>query len=146
MDCVTRRLAFVASATLAVLACSAPAPAADACWQRLVRDWSADAVVDGRYPVTCYREAIANLPVDLQTYSSAPTDIEAALQARILEAPAPEAAAPSKADRSTGRSVVLPVAMVAAGVVLLIGFLAVLGFFLRRSGRFEHSLDTRGRP
>ena len=145
MDDVTRRLALVASATLAVLVLSAPASAADACWQRLVRDWSADASVDGRYPVACYREAIAKLPVDLQTYSSAPTDIEAALQARILETPRP-AAAPPAASAEAGRGPGFTLAVVALGVLALVGLLAAAGVVLRRRGRLRHALDTQHRP
>ena len=144
-----RRLALVASATLALLVLSAPASAADACWQRLVRDWSADASVDGRYPVACYREAIAKLPVDLLTYSSAPTDLEAALQARILEAQPPPAAA-ARADSTkdsswTGRGLTLPLVVVVLGVIGLVGALAGAGFVLRRRARMTHALDTRPR-
>ena len=125
---VTRRLAL-----------AAPAPAADACWQRLIHDWSSDATVDGRYPVACYRDAIANLPVDLLTYSSAPTDIDAALQARILAAPRATARAAAPSGDSGG--LLLPLAVVGAGVLLLVGLLALIGA-VRRNGRLQHALDT----
>ena len=52
------------------------------CWQRLVRDWS-DGRIDGAYSVGCYRAALRKLPEDLRVYSSAPDDIQAALQRKL---------------------------------------------------------------
>ena len=71
-------LAFAASAA------SAPsASAATPCWKRLVNDWY-DGRIDRTYPISCYREAIRNLPRDVDEYSSAREDIQRALQQQIL--------------------------------------------------------------
>jgi hypothetical protein len=64
------------------------------CWQRLIADWS-DGHVDGRYPVSCYRRAIANEPTDLRIYSTLDDDLRAALRTRIATS------ATDRADRRT---------------------------------------------
>jgi hypothetical protein len=42
-------------------------------------DWYDDGHVATTYPIHCYREAIADLPEDVQSYSSAEEDISAAM-------------------------------------------------------------------
>jgi hypothetical protein len=46
-------------------------------------DWYDDGQVATTYPIHCYREAIADLPEDVQSYSSAEEDISAAMLAAI---------------------------------------------------------------
>jgi len=46
-------------------------------------DWYDDGRVATTYPIHCYREAIADLPEDVQAYSSAEEDISAAMLAAI---------------------------------------------------------------
>jgi hypothetical protein len=46
-------------------------------------DWYDDGQVATTYPIHCYREAIADLPEDVQSYSSAEDDISAAMLAAI---------------------------------------------------------------
>jgi hypothetical protein len=53
------------------------------CGQRVLDDWYADGEVATTYPIHCYREAIADLPEDVQSYSSAEEDISAAMLAAI---------------------------------------------------------------
>jgi hypothetical protein len=86
---VSSRQAFARIAVLAalltfsVLALGAgPAAAAKPCWKRLINDWY-DGRIDHAYPVKCYRDAIKNLPEDVQAYSSARDDINRALLAAI---------------------------------------------------------------
>ncbi|CAN5277711.1 hypothetical protein BH18ACT14_BH18ACT14_07190 [soil metagenome] len=45
----------------------------------MLNDWYDDGVVATTYPIHCYREAIADLPEDVQSYSSAEEDISAAM-------------------------------------------------------------------
>jgi len=60
---------------------TAPATAAVPCWKTLINDWF-DGHIDHIYPAACYSQAIAHLPQDVRSYSSAKDDIErAALQA-----------------------------------------------------------------
>jgi hypothetical protein len=83
---VNRRQATLALlALLACIAATAPAAATAAtqpCWKRLVNDWY-DGRIDRTYPVSCYREAIRNLPRDVDEYSSAREDIQRALAQAI---------------------------------------------------------------
>lgn len=53
------------------------------CGQRVLDDWYDDGRVATTYPIHCYREAIADLPEDVQAYSSAEEDISAAMLAAI---------------------------------------------------------------
>jgi hypothetical protein len=82
-----RLFATVVTAALVLLA-PASAEGAAACWERVLADWMVDQTVDRSYPPSCYREAIAKLPEDLRTYSSAPEEIQRALQASIARRPA----------------------------------------------------------
>jgi len=151
----------------AVLA-TAGAPSAHAeipCWQSVVSDWSAGRLGPG-YAVSCYQSALAHLPDDVRTYSSAPDDIrramlgavearasQAAVAATPRRAPAvrrPAAVSPTRAPRteaavappsivaetgasSGGRSVTTPLAVLAAGVLVL--WLAAGWAFLARRRR-----------
>src|SRR5438067_13555579 len=85
-------LVFVCAAALAV---AGTARAGSACWERVITDWASHNRVAGRYGVSCYRKALARLPEDLRAYSSAPADIQRALQGRLGQAPA--AAGPGQA-------------------------------------------------
>ena len=58
--------------------------AAIPCWKALINDWF-DGKIDDVYERHCYREAIAHLPRDVETYSSAKEDIERALLDSIRE-------------------------------------------------------------
>jgi hypothetical protein len=74
-----RSLFGAASLAALLLAFTAAPAAASACGQRVLDDWYADGVVAATYPIHCYREAIADLPEDVQSYSSAEADISAAM-------------------------------------------------------------------
>lgn len=67
---------------LAAVALAAPAQAAP-CWEAVIEDWFDNSRVDKRYPIHCYREALANMPEDMQAYSSAPEDIARAMRREI---------------------------------------------------------------
>jgi hypothetical protein len=75
-------LRILAVLVLALTAATAVAPssaeAAAPCWKRLLNDWY-DGRIDKAYPVKCYREAIRNLPEDVEAYSSAHDDLTRAL-------------------------------------------------------------------
>ncbi len=62
----------------------AAAKSAPPCWKTLINDWY-DGRIDGTYPIHCYRDALQHLPTDVDTYSSARDDIQAALQKRITQ-------------------------------------------------------------
>ena len=82
---------FLWSAALAsaVLLLASPASAGKPCAQQVIDDWYGNGRVDKIYELHCYRDAIRRLPDDVETYSSAPDDIERALQAAIRGAQDP---------------------------------------------------------
>jgi hypothetical protein len=84
------RLTLLAATALCLLAIPATASAKAPCWKTLINDWY-DGRIDNVYPVKCYRDALAHLPEDVETYSSARDDIRLALAARIQGNPRPPA-------------------------------------------------------
>jgi hypothetical protein len=76
------RLLFAMAAGLVALLLAGGAGASQTCASRLLADWR-DGRIDQTYPVSCYRQALAHLPEDVQVYSTAHSDITRALQARI---------------------------------------------------------------
>jgi hypothetical protein len=69
-----------------------------------VRDWS-DGRIDGAYPVSCYRTALAKLPEDLRVYSNAPDDITAALQQKLARTHRSRGLAVAGKPRATDASI-----------------------------------------
>jgi hypothetical protein len=77
----------LAAALVGAAASAAPADAATKpCWKRLINDWY-DGRIDNAYPASCYRDAIKNLPEDVDAYSTAREDIERALLAAVRSHP-----------------------------------------------------------
>jgi hypothetical protein len=121
-------LAVVAASVIWGLALAGSGSAAPSCWQQLVHDW-ADGRIAGTYPVSCYRQALARMPEDLQVYSSAPDDIEAALQKRVHQTGSRSLAASTAArsmSPSAGRFGIVTVLGFAGGLILLVGSVLVL--------------------
>src|SRR5580765_2945035 len=77
-----RRLLAAMALGLMALALTGTARAAQSCGTRVLDDWR-DGRLDGTYPVSCYRQALAQLPEDVRVYSSAQSDITRALQDRL---------------------------------------------------------------
>jgi hypothetical protein len=69
---------------LAAATAASAASAASACADDVIGDWADNGTVDGTYPAQCYWQAIAQLPEDLLSYSSAADDISRALQQALL--------------------------------------------------------------
>jgi hypothetical protein len=108
-------------AAFSLLAAAPSASASQACWQQVLSDWSGDNRVDGVYPAGCYRQAIRRLPNDLIAYSSAASDIGAALQGQFVLAPtADRSAAPERVRSLDGsRLPSFPAALLfVAGLIL----------------------------
>jgi hypothetical protein len=116
------RLLFAMLVGLGALAFGGSAGAAPSCASRLLADWH-DGRIDGTYPVSCYRQALAHLPEDVRVYSTAQADITRALQARL------DTAAPAKAGTDGGGSSgVSPLLVVAitAGILVAAGSVAAV--------------------
>jgi hypothetical protein len=112
------RLLVVMAVALSALAVTGTAGAKQSCASRLLADWR-DGRIDGIYPVSCYRQTIAQLPEDVRVYSSAQSDITRALQARL-------AASPKAAQAHGSSSGVSPLLVVAitAGLLAAAGSVA----------------------
>lgn len=89
--------ALVAVVVLFLLAAS-PAAGASGCGQKIVDDWFEDGRVDKVYAIKCYRAALKLLPEDAQNYSSAPDEINRALQDAIRQKQEEEAAKAAAAE------------------------------------------------
>jgi hypothetical protein len=77
-----RLFALLAGAAVLALAVhAAPAAAAKPCWKKVVEDWFDNEKIDRRYPISCYRTALKNLPEDVKDYTSIGDDINAAMLA-----------------------------------------------------------------
>jgi hypothetical protein len=109
------------------------------CSQRVRLDWAADGVVDKTYPVACYEEAIENLPIDLELYSSAEDDIRRALQSVVSSGSAGAATKPVAksstpvATTEDGDSIPVPL-LVLGGIALLLIAAGAFGVARRRAG------------
>jgi hypothetical protein len=57
------------------LVLAAPATAAQPAWKGLINDWY-DGHIDRTWPCSAYRAALAHLPDEVDTYSSAKRDLE----------------------------------------------------------------------
>jgi hypothetical protein len=90
-----RHVVVLLASIAAMLAVSEGASAKTNCGGKLLKDWS-DGRIDRVYPVRCYRLALANMPEDMRIYSTARSDIERALQARVRATPV------SATQKSTG--------------------------------------------
>ena len=138
---VTRLLRNGALFALLGLALTVPqvAVAEAPCSQRVRLDWAADGVVDKTYPVACYQEAIENLPIDLELYSSAEDDIRRALQSVVSATGGKGGAKPvgnapaSVAATEDGDSIPVPL-LVLGGVALLLIAAGAFGVARRRGG------------
>jgi hypothetical protein len=62
---------------------SGTAVAASSCGQAVIGDWSSDGVIDNTYPAGCYTAAVRELPEDARVYSTAQSDILAALSRSV---------------------------------------------------------------
>lgn len=77
-----KRLLLIALTALAV-ALPANAHAAVPCRDRIYNEWYASGKISTNYPVSCYHDALRNIPSDAQVYSNLSGDIKAALQAAL---------------------------------------------------------------
>ena len=112
--------------------------AAEPCWRVLVDDW-ADGAISNLYPISCYRQALQNMPEDVRLYSNASDEINQALAGRAVTRSVagrvngggqPAAAAVVPADDGSGAPLIL-----AAALAVLLAFAASGGYLARRKWR-----------
>lgn len=125
-------LAALASLVLA-LSFARPAVAAPSCGERVRLDWSDNGRVDQLYRLSCYEDALDDLPPDLRDYTDAAGVIERALYTAVREGSG--TAAPRAEESSSSSRSVLLVALAASSVVLAAA--AAIGVLARRAGPEE---------
>ena len=111
------RLLFAMAVGLAALTFAGSAAAKPSCASRLIADWRDNGRIDGTYPVSCYRQALSQLPEDIRVYSSAQSDITRALQSRLSTRSLKAAAGTANKGDHAGMSPLLVVAITAATLV-----------------------------
>ena len=135
-----RRIALALATFAAAVVVVAPAgSAATPCWQVLVDDW-ADGAISNLYPISCYRQALQNMPEDVRLYSNASDEINRALAGRAVTRsiaggvkPAggqPATAAVVPAGDGSGAPLIL-----AASLAVLLTLAASGGYLARRKWR-----------
>jgi hypothetical protein len=135
-----RRIALALATFGVVVIVAAPAgSAATPCWRVLVDDW-ADGAISNLYPISCYRQALQNMPEDVRLYSNASDEINRALAGQAVTRsiaggvkPAggqPATAAVVPTDDRSGAPLIL-----AASLVALLTLAACGGYLARRKWR-----------
>jgi hypothetical protein len=115
------RMLFATAVGLVALAFAGSAGASQSCASRLLADWR-DGRIDQTYGVSCYRQALAHLPEDVQVYSTAQSDITRALQARL----ATQAVKSTKSGHDEGGVSPLLVVAITAGILVAAGSVAAV--------------------
>jgi hypothetical protein len=118
---------------------TASAQIAPVCSKTLIHDWYADGQISGRYRVTCYRAALAEVPSDDIVYGELKAGVSQALSSGIqgmkrqgvsvgpqtlLPAPGVPIALPASSSKSESHSVLVFAALVSL-TSLLLGWLLV---------------------
>lgn len=119
-------LAFAAGSAV-----TAPARAAAPCWKTVILDWSADDTVDGHYPATCVRTAMANAPADLKIYSSLEDDLRSVMRTRSARRLSGVHRTAATIVAPNGSAALSPLAIVLAGLAVLVATCTV-GALVRR--------------
>ncbi len=112
-----------------------PVTAAPSCGERVLLDWSDNGRVDHLYRLSCYEDALDDLPSDLRDYTDAADVIERALYTAVRQGSG--SAAQSSEESSSSSRAVLLAALAASSVALAAA--AAIGFRARRAGPGETS-------
>jgi hypothetical protein len=115
------RVLFATAVGLVALVFTGSAGASQTCASRLLADWR-DGRIDQTYGVSCYRQALAHLPEDVQVYSTAQSDITRALQARL----GTQAVKSTKSSHDDAGVSPLLVVAITAGILVAAGSVAAV--------------------
>ncbi len=131
------RLAALTVVLLLAPPLTSSSPAATACANQILGDWSADGHVTKKYALPCYEEAIDALPTDIRGYTNAEEVITRALSSAVRSGSSNGAAAVpvDTSVRDAGQ-----VLFAAAGLALLVLAAGGAGYVVRRH-RSQHGLD-----
>lgn len=109
------------------------ASAATPCWKTVIADWSRDGSIDGRYPESCYRQAMLNAPTDLKIYSTLENDLQNALHLRSARRLSTIHERVTSLNVSGGSSIPFLAALIAGFGILLAGC-SIVATLVRRRG------------
>ena len=130
------RLVALAVVLLLAPPLTSSSPAATACANQILRDWSADGRVTKKYALPCYEEAIDALPTDIRDYTNAEDVITRALSSAV-RSDGSNGAAAEPADTSARDAD--PVLFAAAGLAVVVLAAGGTGYVVRRR-RSQHGL------
>jgi hypothetical protein len=122
--------AAVLAGLLLALVAAGSADAAPPCPQQVLLDWSDNGRIDHLYRLSCYVQALDDLPPDIRDYTDAADVIERALQSAVRRDPV--AAETQPAEPSVSSRTVVALALAGASVVLAVA--AVIAYATRRGG------------
>jgi len=111
------------------------APAATPCWKTVIADWSRDGSIDGRYPDSCYRQAMQSAPTDLKVYSTLEDDLQSALRERSARRLAGVDVAAASIDTSGSSSSLPLLVTLIGGLALVLGAGSTVVALVRRRAR-----------
>jgi hypothetical protein len=132
-------VSFGIAGLVALAPSTASAQKAPRCAKTLIHDWYVDGQISGRYRVTCYRAALAEVPSDEIVYGKLKAGVSQALSSGIqrvkqqgvsvgsqtlLPAPGVRIALPASSSESESHSA-LVFAALASLTLLLVGWLLV---------------------
>jgi hypothetical protein len=86
------------------LAMGGPASAAKPCWREVVDEWTTKQRVSTTHPITCYDQALDNLPRDLADYTDAYDQIANARQDALQDDRRPQGPVAGAGDDDPGGS------------------------------------------
>ena len=127
------RPVLAALAALLLLALPSTAPAAP-CSQGVIAD-SRDGRIDREYPIGCYRRALESLPEDVRVYGTAGSDIQRALMSAVSRSVAVTEGRTASAPTGSAGSTVAPWLVIAGGVGVLVGLVALVSLHSVRARR-----------
>jgi hypothetical protein len=94
--------------TVSALLAPAGAHAAVPCRDKIYNEWYATGKISRTYPISCYQDALKNVPTDAKIYSNLGGDIKAAMQAAISGNDRPSSGGPSAGGSTPAPSVTGP--------------------------------------
>jgi len=109
------------------------APAATPCWKTVIADWSRDGSIDGRYPESCYRQAMQNAPTDLKVYSTLEDDLQSALRERSARRLSGAHVVAASVDTSGSASSLPQLVALIGGLALVLGVGSATVALVRRA-------------
>lgn len=102
----------------------------------MVDAWSKGRLDSDRHALSCYRQAIAQAPTDLKIYSTFNADLTAAIGRRLAASAKPSSRRLSVLPSVQDTSFVPPLAIILAGIGVVLALCGLATFLRRRNQRW----------